>query len=418
MDGKFQKVIISPQKLLSSIQIEQKTDIPTNPETIPDTRILEDNELKKFEEIRNKAGDTIERIDSIGNQQKIRKVFKLFDDFLLLKKIVAQKFNIQIMTNAWLKCYEILSHFKLFQSGSDKKEITAFFNAELPGAFISATNHYVKSVLGGKLNWLASSLYGTNHNLDDTYGLYKKYPKKWLMNATNVTTHNHPAQSYANCTHNGDLTDPSVILKIKHQILGTFKSGVMLYTADGGIDVKEEYSKQEEINAKLIFGELICGLFVLGENGVLIIKHYMFTYPFSLSLISLLSYMFHELYITKPITSRAFNSEIYIVGIGYQPGKLTKKIQEDLLNYLKNFDFNKPIIPINSIDTITLKSIYNAAELMYIDIQSKTINGIIDLYFDKSLDTIYNMSKSRYKKAISTYLSNYPIKKISESNKL
>ena len=370
-----------------------------------------------FSKIRETVYDAINRIDLIDDKNKARKVLRAFDYYLFLKKDVTTLFNAQCVTNAWLKCYEILSYFKFGEKDSpaiartlltpghdfETKEITAFFNAELPGAFIAATNHYAKMQLQKQLKWKASSLYGTDYNLGDTYGVYKNNPNNWLMGPK---------------THNGDLTSPDIILKIRRQIFDTFPKGVDLYTADGGIGVDEEYEKQEEINAKLNLGQVLCGLLTLADHGTLITKQYMFTYDFTISLIVILSYLFKSLYITKPATSRPVNSEIYIVGIGFRSDRLTKKLEEHLIAALANFNFQMPLIPMSCVDSETLESIYKAAKYIHAESQVEAVNEVVDAYFDKTMSEIYNTSKIKYRTAAADYLKRYPIKKIPDSDKL
>jgi hypothetical protein len=401
----FHKYAIRP---ITSLDIDKDCDLS------------EQQELKRFEEIREKVFETINRIDLIDNKVTVQKLFRTFDYFILLKKEIMIHYNAQIVTNAWLKCYEILSHFKMFQNNSRNPcTITAFFNAELPGAFISATNQYIKTMVPNcKFEWRASSLYGTESNLGDNYGLYKNYPDNWLMSQEQDIPEFVEEQKSTKIRHNGDLTNPENILKIKEQINEVFKNGVMLYTSDGGIGVEEEYTKQEEINAKLNLGQVLCGLLTLAEGGISITKQYMFTYPHTLSLICITSYLFRDLYIVKPMTSRPVNSEIYMVGIGFKANKMTKKLQSHLLDALKNFDFDKSLLPVDCMDEKTLDTVYKAAKLIYGEGQIDAVNKVIDLYFDKSMSEIYNTAKSQYKKAITTYNQNYHLKKIQNSDKL
>jgi len=45
------------------------------------------------------------------------------------------------VTNGFLKCYEIINEMDLIPENNNIDKLNVFFNAELPGAFISATNH-------------------------------------------------------------------------------------------------------------------------------------------------------------------------------------------------------------------------------------------------------------------------------------
>ena len=527
--------IITPHSLTVPPEIVTPHSLTVPPEIVtPHSLIMDEKcddkdsteDMQKFEEIREKVLDAINRIDLIDDKTKVQKLFRAFDYFILLKKEIAQKYNAQIVTNAWLKCYEILSHFKISQHFASflskeknnnlpkvitshslsvppkvitshslsvppkvitshslsvppkvvtshslsvpRKLVTAFFNAELPGAFISATNHYVKTMLPDyKFEWRASSLYGTETNLGDSYGMYKNYRDFWLMSGemnnefvkSNKITNSSDTRpnegvkrlseqrsgndgatgdraallrpravsrvesldsdsKSSKINHNGDLTNPENLLKIQQQIYDVFSEGVMLYTSDGGVGIEEEYDKQEELNAKLNLGQVICGLMTLAEDGVSITKQYMFTYSHTISLICITAYLFKDLYIVKPMTSRPVNSEVYIVGIGFRSNRMTKSLQSYLLNSLKNFDFNKSLLPMECMDETTLSTIYKAAKIIHGEDQINSVNKVIDSYFNKSMDEIYNMTKPYYKKAISKYFEDCPLKKLSDSDKL
>ena len=318
--------------------------------------------------------------------------------FLLLKKDVIMKYNSQITTNAWLKFYEILSYMpKLISATSESKKLNVFFNAELPGGFISSANHFIKTKTNTTMDWRASSLIGDDDSLGDVYGLYASYKNNWLMGKN---------------THNGDLTNPDVLVAIEKQINTAWPTGVRLYTADGGIGVNEDYNKQEEINAKLDLGQVLSGFMTLAEGGSSVTKHYMFTYPNSISLIAIMSHLFDDLFITKPVTSRPVNSEIYIIGVGFIKSRFTKELRNMLLDSLKKFDFNTPLIPLETIPDDTLETIFTAARNIHEITQTSSINNIIGMYYTYSMNEIYNQMKPLYKLAIESYYKANPIRKL------
>jgi len=194
------------------------------------------------------------------------------------------------ITNAWMKCWEMIHTFQLLKDKS-----SFFCNAEFPGAFILALNHYIQTRDKKKYKWYANSLLpdGRKETLKDSFDLYKKYPKNWLMNAE----------------HNGDVTDPHMVKYIESKI-----QKVDLYTSD--ISTGAE-TNEEEKEAKFNLGQVICGLKTLKNGGTLVCRMIMFFKPFSMSLLQILSQLFDELYVTKPMASRPANSEIYVVGKGY-----------------------------------------------------------------------------------------------------
>lgn len=214
------------------------------------------------------------------------------------------------ITNAWMKCWEMIQTFQLVPK-NHSDQFTIFCNAEFPGAFILALNHYIKTQTDSKkYEWYANSLWpgdGKNANKEifkDSFDLYKKYPDRWLMNAQN----------------GGSVLDPKMIQIIEDRL----KDKVDLYTSDIGIGAE---LNEEEVEAPLNLGQIICALKTLKQGGTMVCKMFLFFKPFNMSLLRLLCNVFDHFYITKPMASRAGNSEIYIVGKGY-------KKDEDVIDLL------------------------------------------------------------------------------------
>jgi len=204
------------------------------------------------------------------------------------------------MTNAWLKCWELIHAYDLIPN-EQTSPFRVFCNAELPGAFIFAIDHYIKTRTFINYEWFANSLYPTNASiLGDEFGLYRSYPDHWLMNETN----------------GGSVTDLDMISHIQERLGGT----VDLYTSDIGVGLDQDtFHLQEEKHGPLHLGQIICALLTLKKGGHMVCKMFMFFKPFSRMLLFMLKDVFDELYISKPATSRPGNSEVYLVGKGYKP---------------------------------------------------------------------------------------------------
>jgi hypothetical protein len=118
-----------------------------------------------------------------------------------------------------------------------------------------------------------------------------------------------------NKDQNGDVTRLETVLSVQERC----ENKIQLYTSDIGIEMTHEtFERQEEIEAPLNLGQILCGLVSLAEGGNLICKTFMFFSPFSQSLIYLTSLCFDEFFIYKPETSRTGNSEVYLVGKGFR----------------------------------------------------------------------------------------------------
>ena len=261
-------------------------------------------------------------LDSIPKDAYI-KINQTLDLYRNLRDLLSRKYNMYNATNASLKMYEMLMQMKLVDCATlEDNALNSFSNAELPGAFIIAINHYLKTKCPGKkFNWLGSSYFpaaaaatGNFTILEDKFKLYANNRDRWLMGPRP----NALPKGMDDIT--GDVSDPNTVISlgigVKSRFLNT--SGAVLYTSDIGIDVTKDYAGQEENTSNLNYGQIISGLLSLAPGGNFVTKQYTFFTPFSRSLIALVAGFFDETYITKPATSRPGNSEIYLIGKGFK----------------------------------------------------------------------------------------------------
>ncbi len=233
-----------------------------------------------------------------------------FDPFKQEKYIIDTMLSMgqQKVTNAWLKCYEMLAWISETHKFPD--EIKHFDNAAFPGAFILAANHYFKTKRSSSktkkpYDWVASSLITANSDdskpLEDTYGLYARYKNQWLMTETN----------------NGDVTSTTNLADWERRLA----HGIDLYTSDLGFDVSSEYNAQEKMQSRANYAQILAGILTLKAGGVMITKQYTIFEDATITCLYMLSTIFSRLYICKPATSRQANSETYIIGIGFSEDK-------------------------------------------------------------------------------------------------
>lgn len=273
----------------------------------------------------------------------------IIDTYKDMRKDIKIGFNPKNVTNAWMKYWEIYSHFQFAPT-------SAFFNAELPGAALSAFNHYMKSQHPDiSFDWRASSLVPTLDDvgstaLDDSYGLWEMNKDKWLMNVGVG-----PAGSYRN---NGDAMNIDNILDFARKVGPESEfGGVDLYSHDAGMDTTggdptnvDSFNQQEIINAKLHLGCALSGLLTLKRGGAFIAKQYTFFETFTWNLIIIYAQMFDKFYICKPNTSRPYNGEIYLVGKGFRG--IPDDVKTALIERMKNFHTG-PFIPAEAGHLIT-----------------------------------------------------------------
>ncbi|QGM12835.2 pEP424R [African swine fever virus] len=292
-------------------------------------------------------------------EKKLFQILSSIDMFKGLRKKVEFTYNAQIVTNAWLKMYELLNTMN-FNNTSQ-----AFCNCELPGGFISAINHFNYTMMHyPTFNWVASSLYPSSETdaLEDHYGLYQCNPDNWLMQS--------PLLKKNMDYNNGDVTIASNVKNLALRATQRL-TPIHLYTADGGINVGHDYNKQEELNLKLHFGQALTGLLSLSKGGNMILKHYTLNHAFTLSLICVFSHFFEELYITKPTSSRPTNSETYIVGKN-RLRLFTPKEEQVLLKRLEFFN-DTPLVDLSLYQNL-LESVYFAVETIHLKQQIEFLN--------------------------------------------
>ena len=92
-----------------------------------------------------------------------------------------------------------------------------------------------------------------------------------------------------------------------------FMNSVDIITADGGIDVSNDFNKQEKLVSKLLIAEIIYAVTMQKRGGYFILKIFDIFSKLTVDMLYLLSCLYNEVYITKPNTSRMANSEKYIV---------------------------------------------------------------------------------------------------------
>lgn len=295
---------------------------PDNDLMYVENGVTEENNVK-FEKLKTE----------LDNTKSIINKFDLSDDKVILdfrdrvkiyNRALRRQINQPFVSNAWLKFYEIFHDFNFDQHFlhyfPDDEMVTAFHNAELPGSTILASKAFFKKKLPNKeYLWYASSLWPTNENsaLGDVYQLYDKNKENWLMDPK----HN-----------NGDMSNVDNVLDIAK------KSGkVKIYTSDAGIDTSSDYNNQEMLTLSIHLGCALAGLLSLEKGGLMVLKQYTRFHPLSWSLIILYSSLFDKFYLTKPLSSSNMNSEVYLVGIGYNG--MSDNIKNILIEKLRKKTF-------------------------------------------------------------------------------
>ena len=356
--------------------------------------------IADIQSIKNLVNSTKSKMDpyylDVKNNENFSKILNSLRLTNNLIYYIKNNYNAQCVDRAWVKFYEIINHFNLVNNFPDK--FIVFCNAELPGAGLTAINHYVKTHYNNiNFHWIASSYVDDDNNnignnlLGDRYGLLRHNQHNWLMNKNN----------------NGDVTSMDNILDWDKRIHELYPDGVSLYTSDAGIDpsisdnkYETGFNLQELKNAKIHFGAAVAGLFTLAIGGNIILKQYTLFESFSITMLIIYASYFEKFYLYKPMSSGASNSECYFVGIRFRG--ITYSEKSNFLQLLTNFN------PEAVIDKQKLTIDYK----LYFDEIMKFINSVghnqIE-FINESLD-IYDKYKNnimKLKNILSYYLDNF-----------
>jgi hypothetical protein len=362
---------------------------PINIENI-NFEIIDTSNNSNITILKNTLNNIKSQLDDIYLSSKYyaKCVMKTFDPFVKEKYKIAYCINTYNLTNAWLKGYEIIDYFKLIPIQS---ELFVYFdNASFPGNFINATNHYVKTQTNIKnFRWYGASLLSKD-NLGDDFNLKKNYPENWLINENN----------------NGDITNISNIMDFQKQLNSlnvkvnnlmneteSLQRTVNLYSCDLALDWGNDYNNQESISFNANLCQILCGLLTLTTDGHMFVKHFTLFEPFTISYLSLLTALFKEVYISKPITSKRTNSEVYIVCKYYkypfEENSMECKIINLFITKVQNLSNDMPFIS-NMCIAHQISSIIKSCENIY-NTQIIALNQFINITNNKLYKNNNNM---------------------------
>jgi len=287
-------------------------------------------------------------------------------------KAAVRSAGAQAPTNAWLKMYEMIDRLGLMDDAAHRggRAIRVFCNAELPGAFVAATAHHAATTRAPpqSIDWVACSLWPgvAAHTpaggvLGDTYGLAAANASRWLMGPE----------------ARGDLTSADDVVDMVRRAHARLGGPVDLYTSDAGIDVGGAFDDQERLTARIHLGQVVAGLIVLGVGGTMLVKTFTFTEPWSVAIIAACAACFADLRVVKPVTSRACNSEVYIVGRGFLG--ISAAAAAALLDHLRGFDWARPMLQLGALNPSTVLSTVEAACHIHGSLQVAFLEEVVRL---------------------------------------
>jgi cap2 methyltransferase len=266
-----------------------------------------------------------------------------------LDGVVCRVHGGKIVTNAWLKMYELVVFMepRLDRIAASKsKQFNSIHFAEAPGNFILALEHKLSRKYPGiAWSWHANSyrgVFGQTAYLDDKYGLMRDSPERWFFG----------------CEHNGDISSPANIRSFMVQF-GDRGARADLVTSDVKFSPDAmNFAEEENANLVVHLGQMISGLVVLAIGGTMILKCLTLFETGTVNMVGLVTSLFDRTLLVKPETSKPFNSEVYLVCLGFRG--IGEEIVERLLSIL---NFYRAIPIYSRKPAIFLKSAYSLAFL-------------------------------------------------------
>jgi len=280
---------------VQSTQIIDAADDTLN-KTSFESYIETNKQYKKL--LKQTIEETQGQYESCDTDKYVRKFFSYeIIDLLTLN------YNVEYVTVAWLKCYEMLEWYKLIT----KKNINYFGICEQPGAFVYAINHYIKTHDLGDFNFILQSLRvnvtrkSTGFKAEDN--LYKTYEDRYDYGKTET----------------GDVTN---LENIKYYRQKYYDKHFDLISADCGLDCSDDFSLQEKKIFKIFFGQLLVAI-SLADVGTNYFTKLFTSYSLqTTNLMYLLSTLFEEVYLSRVLTTKSISGEVYLVCKNF---KYTKK---------------------------------------------------------------------------------------------
>jgi 23S rRNA U2552 (ribose-2'-O)-methylase RlmE/FtsJ len=240
-----------------------------------------------------------------------------------LAKEVTEISGATFVTQAWLKMYEIMNTFELFDK--KKRTVKTFHLCEAPGAFILAINHYLKTKTPvDNFDWYAQSLnpnskkivseYGRVFGSGDPTGLLNQYPDRWIWGKDGT----------------GDITKPENIISYKKHC-----ENIDFMTIDCGVGHVRDANP-------VTYAQIVFLLTNLPKGKNFVMKMFQpFLPKIKISLYYLLYKHFEVLHFYKPLQNQ-ISSEFYVIGINYDP--ISKKEKIKMLKFMRKFNPDKGFI--------------------------------------------------------------------------
>ncbi|NXH22420.1 CMTR2 methyltransferase, partial [Bucco capensis] len=281
---------------------------------------------------------------------------------------VKKSVNAELCTQAWCKFHEILCSFPLLpEEALQDGELNSVHLCEAPGAFIASLNHYLKSHhVPCDWNWVANTL-NPYHEANDTL----------MMIMDDRLIANTLPWWYFGPDNTGD------VMTLKHltglQSFVRNMATVHLVTADGSFDCQGNPGEQEALVSPLHYCEAVTALMILGTGGSFVLKMFTLFEHCSANLLFLLNCAFEEVHVFKPATSKAGNSEAYVICLRYMGRESIHLLLSKMMQHFGTEMVNKALFPQHMLPESFLK-VHEECCMFFHKCQVETISENLHLF--------------------------------------
>jgi len=286
--------------------------------------------------------------------------------------------NYKPISRAFFKLLEILNTFSL----TFPKVLRSFHLAEGPGGFIEAIQYSRKN---NKDLYYGMTLLDNKRDIP----LWNKCERNLMKGNTNIII------------ESGDGTGNLYHLENLLYVRKHYEHTMDFITADGGFDYSVDFNNQEESSLHLIFSEICFAIMMQKKGGHFILKVFDTFSSSTIELIYLLTYLYEEVIISKPMTSRPANSEKYILCTKFKMVHNIEDIKQKICQmyttvqdnpYTSILDLEIPNLFLNKIREIN--SIFGQSQV------STILSVLTYITDDKKNDKLEQLKKSHIHKCV------------------
>ncbi|NXY48402.1 CMTR2 methyltransferase, partial [Ceuthmochares aereus] len=316
---------------------------------------------------------------------------------------VKKAVNAELCTQAWCKFHEILCTFPLLpEQALQAGELSSVHLCEAPGAFIASLNHYLKSHrVPCNWHWVANTL-NPYHEANDTL----------VMIADDRLIANTLPCWYFGPDNTGDVMTLKYLTGLQDFVGNT--ATIHLVTADGSLDCQGNPGEQEALVSPLQYCETVTALMILGTGGSFVLKMFTLFEHSSANLLFLLNCSFEEIHVFKPATSKAGNSEAYVICLRYMGRESVHLLLSRMMQNFGTEMVNKALFPQHALPESFLK-IHEECCMFFHEYQVETISENIRLFehMEEAEQTKLNKLRDC---AVEFFMERFHMKPIARSN--